>query len=86
MKYGSGGWLGSSAMVCALRAVAMLLRAGRLGVGSPMISVPLCEITTSLFLLGGGRTVKKRGGRPGQCLYIVVGGVYGVLSLSWPCL
>lgn len=63
MKYGSGGWLGSSAMVCALRAVAVLLRAGRLGVGSPMISVPLCEIATSLFWLGGERTVKKQGGQ-----------------------
>lgn len=63
MKYGSGGWLGSSASVCALRAVAVLLRAGRLGVRSPLISVPLCEVNTSLFWLGGERTVVKQVGQ-----------------------
>lgn len=88
MKYGSGGWLRSSASVCALRAVAVLLRAGRLGVRSPMISVPLCEVTTSLFWLGGERTVVKQVGQKRRAAWTMLlyssrggGGLWSAESL-----
>ena len=51
--------LGSSAMECALPAVAVLLRSERLG--SPMISAALCVVCVSLFLLGADSMLKKQG-------------------------
>lgn len=36
------GWLGSCAMVCALRVMAWLLRSDRLGVGRPVILETVC--------------------------------------------
>ena len=51
MKYGLRGWLGACAMILALRAMALLLRSERLGVGRPMILDALCVMRMSLFLL-----------------------------------
>ena len=51
------GWLGSSAMECALRAVAVMLRS-EIGVGSPMILAAVCVIYICLFLLGADSMLK----------------------------
>lgn len=55
------GWLGSSAMVCPLCAVAVLTRCERLGVGSPMILAALRVTCASLFFLGADSMLKKKG-------------------------
>ena len=51
MKHELRGWLGLCTMVVALRAVAVLMRAGRLGVGRPIIFKEVLVILKSLFLL-----------------------------------
>lgn len=53
MKYGLSWWLGSSAVVCALRVVVVLLRSGRLRVkGSNDFSSFMCHLDESV-LVGG---------------------------------
>lgn len=47
-------------MVCALRAVAVLLRSRRLGVGRPMVLAALCVICVSLLLVGVDSILKKQ--------------------------
>ena len=44
------GWLGSCAMLSALRVMAVLLRSERLGVGRPMIFEAWCVMRVSVFL------------------------------------